>query len=91
MPDKKLPAVPETVLKKRKRQAENRALRAKESIKNKIARKAKRVEAFKRAEQYCKEYQNKERDEIRYGFVRVRNFSGICCFASDGELRTFRM
>jgi len=65
MPDKKLPAVPETVLKKRKRQAENRALRAREAVKSKIVRKAKRVEAFKRAEQYCKEYQNKERDEIR--------------------------
>jgi large subunit ribosomal protein L7e len=66
MPDKKLPAVPETVLKKRKRQAENRALRAREAVKSKLARKAKRVEAFKRAEQYTKEYQNKERDEIRY-------------------------
>ena len=39
MPDKKLPAVPETILKKRKRQAESRALRAKEALKSKIAKK----------------------------------------------------
>merc|ERR1719283_384534 len=55
----KLPAVPETILKRRKRQAENRALRAKEAVK------AKRVEIFKRAEKFAKEYQDQERDEIR--------------------------
>ena len=32
----KLPAVPETILKRRKRQAENRALRAKEAVKSKV-------------------------------------------------------
>merc|ERR1711994_82931 len=47
------------------RQAESRALRAKAAISNKIAKKAKKVEVFKRAEKYCKEYKNKERDEIR--------------------------
>merc|ERR1712013_714204 len=61
----KLPAVPETILKRRKRQAENRALRAKEAVKSKVARKAKRAEIFKRAEKYAKEYQDQERDEIR--------------------------
>lgn len=35
----KLPAVPETILKKRKRQAESRALRAKEALKAKITKK----------------------------------------------------
>lgn len=40
MPDSKLPAVPETILKKRKRAAESRALRAKEALKTKIAKKA---------------------------------------------------
>nr|AQS22808.1 60S ribosomal protein l7 [Pseudodiaptomus poplesia] len=65
MPDKKLPTVPETVLKKRKRAAENRALRAKEALKAKVARKTKKVEIFKRAEKYCKEYQQQEKDEIR--------------------------
>jgi len=65
MPDAKLPAVPETILKKRKRQAESRALRAKAAISNKIAKKAKKVEVFKRAEKYCKEYRTKELDELR--------------------------
>ena len=64
MPNK-LPAVPETILKRRKRQAENRANRAKDAIKAKVARKARRVEIFKRAEKYAKEYQEQERDEIR--------------------------
>jgi len=65
MPDKKLPAVPETILKRRKRQAENRANRAKAAIAEKQERRKKRVEIFKRAEKYVKEYKNKERDEIR--------------------------
>merc|ERR1712002_810200 len=61
----KLPAVPETILKRRKKQAENRALRAKEAVKAKVARKTKRAEIFKRAEKFAKEYQDQERDEIR--------------------------
>merc|ERR1712058_102147 len=39
--------------------------RAKDALKNKIAKKAKRVEIFKRAEKFAKEYQDKELDEIR--------------------------
>merc|ERR1712010_172693 len=50
---------------RRKRQAENRALRAKEAVKSKVARKAKRADIFKRAEKFAKEYQDQERDEIR--------------------------
>merc|ERR1712098_312331 len=65
MGEGKLPAVPETILKRRKRQAENRALRAKEAVKSKVARKAKRADIFKRAEKFAKEYQDQERDEIR--------------------------
>jgi large subunit ribosomal protein L7e len=65
MPDKKLPAVPETILKRRKRQAENRAVRAKASVLAKRNRRVKRVDIFKRAEKYAKEYRDKERDEIR--------------------------
>merc|ERR1712192_12859 len=49
----------------RKRQAEYRALRAKEAVKSKVARKAKRADIFKRAEKFAKEYQDQERDEIR--------------------------
>merc|ERR1712179_93190 len=59
------PAVPETILKKRKRAAESRALRAKEALKTKIAKKAKRIESFKRAEKYCKEYRKEELDQLR--------------------------
>ena len=65
MPDAKLPAVPETILKRRKRQAENRANRAKLAVKAKVDKRRKRVETFKRAEKYAKEYQDQERDEIR--------------------------
>ena len=39
----KLPAVPETILKKRKRQAESRALRAKEALKAKITKKVRNI------------------------------------------------
>merc|ERR1712241_757455 len=38
---------------------------AKEAVKSKVARKAKRAEIFKRAEKFAKEYQDQERDEIR--------------------------
>merc|ERR1711973_622240 len=40
MTDKKLPAVPETILKRRKRQQEHRAARAANVIKDRVARKA---------------------------------------------------
>merc|ERR1712039_1123184 len=65
MPDKKLPAVPETILKRRKRQAAARAERAKATVAAKKAAHAKRKEVFQRAEKYVKQYREKERDEIR--------------------------
>lgn len=65
MPDKKLPAVPETILKRRKRQQENKAARVAALAKSRVVRKQKRVEVFKRAEKYVKEYQDRERDELR--------------------------
>ena len=65
MPDKKLPAVPETILKRRKRQAESRANRVKAAVKAKVDRRKKRVEIFRRAEKYAKDYRDQERDEIR--------------------------
>merc|ERR1711963_126412 len=65
MPDTKLPAVPETILKRRKRQRANKAARAEDALLNKVARKKKRVEIFKKAEKYAKEYRDKEREEIR--------------------------
>merc|ERR1712117_387827 len=65
MPDKKLPAVPETILKRRKRQAAARAERAKATVAAKKAAHAKRKEVFQRAKKYVKQYREKERDEIR--------------------------
>ena len=65
MPDKKLPAVPETILKRRKRQAAARADRAKALVKAKLDRRTKRVEIFKRAEKYVKEYRSVEQDNLR--------------------------
>lgn len=62
---KGLPAVPESVLKHRKRRDATRAARAQSAIKKKTADIQKRKLIFKRAEQYVKEYRIKERDEIR--------------------------
>jgi len=63
--EKKLPQVPETLLKKRKQNAEARAQRAKAALLAKQKNKQNRQEIFKRAEKYIKEYRIKERDEIR--------------------------
>lgn len=62
---KGLPAVPESVLKHRKRRDASRAKRAQYAIKKKSDEIKKRKKIFKRAEQYVKEYRLKERDEIR--------------------------
>merc|ERR1711944_325758 len=83
MPDKKLPAVPETILKRRKRQAENRANRAKAAIAEKQARRKKRIEIFKRAEKYVKENSKKELNynvqaEPKFAFViRIRGINQV--------------
>ncbi|XP_011138066.1 60S ribosomal protein L7-like [Harpegnathos saltator] len=61
----KLPAVPESVLKRRKRREAVKAARLQISIKQRANRYKKRKEIFKRAEKYIKEYKQKERDEIR--------------------------
>ncbi|XP_054724421.1 60S ribosomal protein L7-like [Uloborus diversus] len=64
-PKKKLPEVPETLLKKRKTKAEHKAKRLALAIKQRKLNKEKRRLIFKRAEKYVKEYRRKERDEIR--------------------------
>ncbi|KAJ9594133.1 hypothetical protein L9F63_014449 [Diploptera punctata] len=61
----KLPAVPESVLKSRRRRDIAKALRLKSALKKKADYYKKRKEIFKRAESYVKEYHSKERDEIR--------------------------
>merc|ERR1712156_907672 len=62
---KKLPTVPETLLKKRKQNAEYRAKRAKAALLMKKQNREKRKVMFKRAEKYVKEYRVMERDQIR--------------------------
>merc|ERR1719495_2405287 len=62
---KKVPQVPETLLKKRKQSEKARAHRVKASLLAKKDRKTKRQLAFKRAEKYVKEYRVMERDQIR--------------------------
>ncbi|XP_011337799.1 60S ribosomal protein L7-like [Ooceraea biroi] len=64
-PATKLPAVPESVLKRRKRRETVQAARLQTSIKQRADRYKKRKVIFKRAEDYVKEYRKKERDEVR--------------------------
>lgn len=62
---KKLPTVPETLLKKRKRREEQKAKNILENVKYRKNLKAKKAIIFKRAEKYVKEYRSKERAAIR--------------------------
>ncbi|XP_017768083.1 PREDICTED: 60S ribosomal protein L7 [Nicrophorus vespilloides] len=60
-----LPAVPESVLKHRKRRETSKAARLQSAIKKRSDATQKRKLIFKRAEQYVKEYRSKEKDELR--------------------------
>lgn len=71
---KKLPQVPETLLKKRKKNEELKAKRAASVIASKLKNREKRKIMFQRAEKYIKEYRIKERDQIR--FARQARKSG---------------
>lgn len=62
---KGLPAVPESVLKHRKRREAARTARLASIVKTRKDNIKKRKLIFKRAEQYVKEYRLKDRDEIR--------------------------
>ncbi|KAL1123059.1 hypothetical protein AAG570_002147, partial [Ranatra chinensis] len=62
---KKLPAVPESVLKNRKRRDATKAARLQLALKLRAEKYKKRKLIFKRAETYIQEYKRKERDEIR--------------------------
>merc|ERR1711860_416594 len=84
MPDKKLPAVPETILKRRKRQQESRAVRAAQLVKDRVVKRKKRVDIFKRAEKYVKEYRDRERDELR--LTRKAKKSGNFYVPSEPKL-----
>ncbi|KAF6210368.1 hypothetical protein GE061_013472 [Apolygus lucorum] len=62
---KKLPAVPESILKNRRRRDAAKAAKLKSLVKKRAEKFKKRKLIFKRAESYVKEYRSKERDEIR--------------------------
>lgn len=61
----KLPAVPESVLKRRKRRDIIRKQKIAVSLRKSVGAKRRRAEIFKRAEKYIREYRERERDEIR--------------------------
>ncbi|KAL3069479.1 hypothetical protein niasHS_018204 [Heterodera schachtii] len=61
---KKLPEVPETLLKRRKIRAAQRAAKAKNNLNTIKKAKAKKTEIFKRAEHYLVEYRQKQRQLI---------------------------
>jgi len=71
-----LPKVPETLLKKRKQNAEARAARARALILNKKKQQQKRQDIFKRAEKYVREYKKKEQDLVRLRRIarKTKNF-----------------
>nr|XP_043876383.1 60S ribosomal protein L7 isoform X1 [Solea senegalensis] len=73
---KKVPAVPESLLKRRKAFASMKAARIKKMLAEKKARKSTRKLIFKRAEKYHKEYRQMYRREIRLGRTarKVGNF-----------------
>ncbi|KAF7653516.1 hypothetical protein LDENG_00082110 [Lucifuga dentata] len=65
--EKKVPAVPESLLKRRKAFATMKAIRIKKMLAEKKARKVTRKLIYKRAEKYHKEYRQMYRREIRMG------------------------
>jgi len=71
-----VPKVPETILKRRKQNAEARANRARSAILAKRKQQDTRREIFKRAEKYVREYKKKEQDLVRLRRVarKEKNF-----------------
>ena len=63
--DKTLPAVPESILKKRKRVNEAKAQALKAKNLTKLEKQEKRTQYFKRAEKYVQEYLAAEAEENR--------------------------
>merc|ERR1711915_361362 len=60
-----LPAVPEVLLKRRKKAADAKKARVQAIIQAKKAKRTKRFDIFRRAENYVKEYRDLEREDIR--------------------------
>uniref|UniRef100_A0A6Q2Z4Q0 Large ribosomal subunit protein uL30 N-terminal eukaryotes domain-containing protein n=1 Tax=Esox lucius TaxID=8010 RepID=A0A6Q2Z4Q0_ESOLU len=74
--EKKVPAVPESLLKRRKAFATMKAMRIKKILAEKKSRKTTRKLIYKRAEQYHKEYREMYRREVRMSRTarKVGNF-----------------
>jgi len=70
---KGIPRVPESLLKKRKEFKALKAKQAEAALLQKKANKTKQKLIFKRAEQYVKEYRQKERDQIRLNRMAKAN------------------
>merc|ERR1711915_1042110 len=60
-----LPAVPEVLLKRRKKAIDAKKARVQAIVQAKKAKRTKRFDIFRRAENYAKEYRDIERDDIR--------------------------
>jgi len=61
----KLPAVPEVLLKRRKKAVDAKKARVQAIVQAKKAKRTKRFDIFRRAENYVKEYRDLEREDIR--------------------------
>merc|ERR1719357_2140721 len=91
--EKKVPAVPESLLKRRKAFATMKAIRIKKMLAEKKSRKVTRQLIYKRAEKYHTEYRQMYRREIRMGrnvgnyyvpaepklafVIRIRGINGV--------------
>merc|ERR1712033_136061 len=80
----KLPRVPESLLKKRKKVAASKAKALKTAAADRKKRAAKKKVIFKRAEKYVKEYRAKERDEIR--LARIAKKAGNFYVPAEPQL-----
>merc|ERR1712000_728695 len=74
-PPPTMPPVPETILKRRKRDEAQAKAKVAEAARAKKDRRVKRSEAFKRAEKYAKEYRSKAADEVRLHRIAKKNGS----------------
>uniref|UniRef100_A0A8C6UD17 Ribosomal protein L7 n=1 Tax=Neogobius melanostomus TaxID=47308 RepID=A0A8C6UD17_9GOBI len=72
--EKKVPAVPESLLKRRKAFAKMKTMRIKKILADKKARKVTRKLIYKRAEKYHQEYRQMFRREIRLSRTPANNF-----------------
>merc|ERR1712168_944528 len=88
MSDTKVPAVPETLLKRQKNIERVKSSRAIAIVKRRKALKEKRRVIYKKAQQYAKEYRAKERDEIRLRRMAKRDTTPVTTTAVHSSWTT---